>query len=69
MKKALVERNLVILLFATVLIVFTFAQRDTQKLIDRYNTKSMTVMAKKAGDVSPSPELGQNKLALKQTRN
>ncbi|HEV7332927.1 MAG TPA: hypothetical protein VGN63_17940 [Flavisolibacter sp.] len=33
-----IERNLVVLLFVMVLVVFSFAQRDTQKLDRLYKT-------------------------------
>lgn len=42
MKRALVERNIVVVLFVLVLVVFSFAERDTQKLFEHYNTKSTT---------------------------
>ena len=35
MKKALIERSLVVVLFILVLIVFAFAERDTRKLFER----------------------------------
>ena len=38
MKKALAERNIVVLLFVLVLIVFSFAQRDSKKLEKLYST-------------------------------
>lgn len=37
MKRAIVERNMVAILFIAVLVTFSFAQRDTQKL-DRLYT-------------------------------
>ena len=37
MKKALLERNMVVVLFVLVLIVFSFAERDTKKLDQLYN--------------------------------
>jgi len=42
MKRALVERNLVVFLFVIVLVVFSFAERDTQKLIQFYNSRNTT---------------------------
>ncbi len=36
MKKALAERNIVVILFVLVLIVFSFAQRDSKKLEKLY---------------------------------
>jgi len=42
MKRALVERNIVVVLFVIVLVVFSFAERDTRKLIEFYNSRSTT---------------------------
>jgi hypothetical protein len=42
MKRALVERNIVVVLFVLVLVVFSFAERDTQRLIEFYNTRNTT---------------------------
>lgn len=38
MKKEGVEKNLVVLLFVMVLVVFSFAERDSKKLDKLYNT-------------------------------
>ena len=40
MKKSLIERSFVIVLFVLVLVIFSFAQRDTQKVFEKYNMKS-----------------------------
>lgn len=40
MKKSLIERSFVVVLFVLVLVVFSFAQRDTQKAFEKYNMKS-----------------------------
>lgn len=40
MKRNLLEKSLVIVLFVLVMIVFSFAERDTQKLFEKHNTKS-----------------------------
>jgi len=37
MKRALLERNLVIILFVLVLVVFSFAERDSKKLEKIYS--------------------------------
>jgi hypothetical protein len=42
MKRALVERNIVVALFVTVLVVFSFAERDSRKLIEFYNSRNTT---------------------------
>ena len=40
MKRNLLEKSLVIVLFVLVIIAFSFAERDTQKAFEKYNTKS-----------------------------
>ena len=52
MKKAFFERSLAALLFVLVLIVFTLAHRDTQKLLDQYNSRNVTAVEKKAGNLT-----------------
>jgi len=42
MKRALLERNIVVALFVLVLVIFSFAERDTQKLIQFYNSRNTT---------------------------
>ena len=42
MKKALVERNMVVILFVLVMVVFSFAKRDTAKLFENNNVKAVT---------------------------
>lgn len=49
MKRAVFERNLVVFLFVLVLIVFSFAERDSKKLEQMYNT---TALLKKGSDVT-----------------
>lgn len=43
MKKAVLERSFVVILFVSVMVVFFLAERDTQKLFEKRNEKS-TVM-------------------------
>lgn len=50
MKKSLVEKSFVIVLFVLVMIAFSFAQRDTQKLFEKYNTKSTVKTPEKTID-------------------
>lgn len=38
MKKIFIERNIVVFLFVVVLVIFSFADRDTQKLESGYTT-------------------------------
>ena len=47
MKKVLAERNVVVLLFVLVLILFSFAQRDTKKIEKLYSAtvEKMKVLA------------------------
>ena len=40
MKKALLEKSFVVVLFVLVIIIFSFAERDTQKAFEKYNQKS-----------------------------
>ena len=40
MKRAVIERNIVVVLFILVLIAFSFAERDTQKAFEKFNVKS-----------------------------
>jgi len=41
MKRALLERNLVIVLFVLVLVVFSFAERDSKKLEKIYTAATL----------------------------
>jgi len=40
MKRTVLEKSFVAVLFVLVIIAFSFAERDTQKLFEKYNTKS-----------------------------
>jgi hypothetical protein len=40
MRRAIVERFAAIVLFVLVLVVFSFAERDTKKLVQFYNSKN-----------------------------
>ena len=40
MKKSLLEKSFVIVLFVLVIVAFSFAERDTQKAFEKINTKS-----------------------------
>jgi hypothetical protein len=62
MKKILQERNLVVILFVLVLIMFSFAQRDTQKVKGAYTAKSTGATEKLA---LTSTQAGQNAGTLK----
>lgn len=43
MNRTTAERNIVVLLFVFVLVLFSFAQKDTQKLEKLYTEKSKTI--------------------------
>ena len=43
MNRAAAERNIVVLLFVFVLVLFSFAQKDTQKLEKLYTEKVKTI--------------------------
>ncbi len=49
MKRAVLERNLVVILFILVLVVFSFAERDTKKMEQIYNA---TALIKKGSDLT-----------------
>ena len=50
MKRAVLERSFVIVLFVLVMVAFSFAERDTQKLFEKYNTKSTVEIPKQTVD-------------------
>jgi len=55
MKRAIVERNIVVVLFILVLVIFSFAQRDSKQLARLY-TATNAVKAKLAS-VPPAERL------------
>lgn len=61
MKKTLLEKSFVIVLFVLVMISFSLAERDTQKLFEKYNTK--TTVKKHGQTVDYTAEFPQKKLA------
>lgn len=50
MKRHLLEKSFVVVLFVLVIIAFSFAERDTQKLFEKYNTKGTVELPKKSPD-------------------
>lgn len=62
MNRKRIERNLVVLLFVMVLVVFSLAQRDTQKLDKLYKTASLMQKKKTIHTVqiSPAPKAVHN---------
>ena len=68
MKKSLIERSFVVVLFVLILVIFSFAQRDTQKLFEKYNMKSTVGIQNKMPQVTVE-EAGQTTSFNKQTRH
>ena len=50
MKKPLVEKSFVIVLFILVIVAFSFAERDTQRAFEKYNEKSTVQMPEQTVD-------------------
>ena len=50
MKKSLFEKSFVVVLFVLVMVAFSFAERDTQKAFEKYNTKTTVEISKKTVD-------------------
>jgi hypothetical protein len=46
MKRTVMEKSLVFVLFVSVIVIFSFAERDTQKIFEKYNTKSTVEIPK-----------------------
>jgi hypothetical protein len=67
MKRTVLERAFVIVLFVLVMIAFSFAERDTQKLFEKYNTKSTVEVPKPS--VEYTAQLPENSNPRKATRN
>ncbi len=68
MKRTVLEKSFVILLFVLVMVTFAFAERDTQKLFEKYNKKSTVETPKPTVDYTADiPEKAAS--ANKATRN
>lgn len=67
MKRTVLEKNFVIVLFVLVMVLFSFAERDTQKLFEKYNTKNTVEMPKQTVDYTA--EVPAKKDSPKVTRN
>ena len=50
MKKSLFEKSFVVVLFVLVMVAFSFAERDTKKAFEKYNTKNTVEISKKTVD-------------------
>ena len=44
MSRAIVERNMVVILFVLVLVIFSFAERDSRKIQHLYNTPAQSFL-------------------------
>lgn len=67
MKRTVLERSFVIVLFVLVMVAFSFAERDTQKLFEKYNTKSTVDIPKQTVDYTA--EVPQKSNSYKVSRN
>jgi hypothetical protein len=67
MKRTVLERSFVVVLFILVMVAFSFAERDTQKLFEKYNTKSTVEVPKQT--VEYTAEVPQKTNFHKVTRN
>jgi hypothetical protein len=56
MKKSLLEKGFVIVLFVLVMVAFSFAERDTQKAFEKYNTKNTVEAPAKADYTADASE-------------
>jgi hypothetical protein len=63
MKKSVFEKSFVVALFVLVMVLFAFAERDTQKAFEKYNTKTTLEISKKSVDYTaeaPQKTLNNN---------
>lgn len=67
MKRTVFERVFVIVLFVLVMIAFSFAERDTQKLFEKYNQKSTVEVSKPT--VEYTAQIPEESNGRKGTRN
>ena len=63
MKKILLERSFVVALFVLVMIVFSFAERDTQKLFEKRNQKNTVVEIKSSPPLTAETPVKQKSSA------
>ena len=61
MNKALLEKNLVVILFILVLVVFSFAQEDSKKLDRVYKSTTLTLEPQEVNSLAMFPELSGGK--------
>lgn len=67
MKRIVLERSFVAVLFILVMVAFSFAERDTKKMFEKYNTKSTVKIPKET--VEYTAEVPQETNPHKITRN
>jgi hypothetical protein len=67
MKRTVLEKSFVVVLFVLVMVAFSFAERDTKKLFEKYNTKSTVEIAKQTVDYTA--EASERTNSRKATRN
>jgi hypothetical protein len=68
MKKSLLEKSFVVVLFVLVMVAFSFAERDTQKAFQKYNVKStVETLTKKVNYTAEVSE--KSTIDTKGTRN
>jgi hypothetical protein len=56
MKKAFIEKSAVVLLFVLVLVVFSFAERETKKVFSQYNKLNEPVLTQASTTGGPVSE-------------
>ena len=67
MKRSLVEKSFVVVLFVLVMVAFSFGERDTEKAFEKYNAKSTVETPKQAVDYTA--EVSSKTTTLKASRN
>jgi hypothetical protein len=68
MKRTVLEKSFVAVLFVLVIVIFSFAERDTQKLFEKYNTKSTVEAPKQTVDYTATAP-GETNTRNKSARN
>lgn len=68
MKRSLVEKSFVIVLFVLVMVAFSFAQRDTRKALEKYDTQNTVDISKKTIDYTAEASRNTTN-TIKTTRN
>jgi hypothetical protein len=69
MKRAIVERNIVVVLFILVLIAFSFAEKDSKKLDQLYTQKAESFEPVKKQRNIASAELEKKPAGIRLSRN